>query len=332
MYRLAISLGLFLSVSAHAQGGFAPPTISRIDSSTLMSSINQNCISAQIVGSCPSLFCPDCVILDYYQAVYAVTLVKIPGDRLISDAALTELLGPGVHNPITTFFGGGVDNLIGGGGGDKTKAYNKPAKHYYESRVYTLPQPFAIACGLCGRTDVVMTVNYVSDHDAEWRLAEENQIAQLVPDWPSLVGLGPLRVWGSITPVSGHHVHGSPVVAAAADAAKAVWVVSTPAVPPRPIYMPGEPSSCFQPAWPIQMPCMPVGMPPPLWDVGHVSPEGKYLYIFWTKRTCCLPTSQATCALATSGQGENFCALQLPSAAAGLAAYLAGTQTLSGGR
>jgi hypothetical protein len=137
MYRLAISLGLFWVVSAHAQGGFAPPTISRIDSSTLTSSINQNCISAQVVGACPSLFCPDCVILDYYQAMYAVTLVKIPGDRLISDAALTELLGPGVHNPIATFFGGGVDDMIGGGGGDKTKAYNKPAKHYYESRVYT---------------------------------------------------------------------------------------------------------------------------------------------------------------------------------------------------
>jgi hypothetical protein len=294
------------------------PLSEHIDAGTLIGSINQDCTSFKIVGSCASVLCPDCQVVDYYQPIYAVSTVKIPGDRLLGTSVFEAFMAPGAIASVLSFFDTG--RLIGGGGADNSMHDGKTSMHYNEVRVYSLPPQPNAACLLCNSPQAFMVLHYSSDPDELWRLAEENPLE--IPDLPGLVGLGPLGVWQPLTPLGGHAVHGSPVVAAAIAAARGVWVTSVPQIPPRPVILPGEPASCFQPAWPLKYPCFPVGMPPTVWDIGHVSLQGKFLYIFWTRRTCCLPAENAACGLATSGQGQNFCDLPLLGPAAGAAAAI----------
>jgi hypothetical protein len=321
MWRVAILWVLLLPALGSAQpgpGGVGLPLSEHIDAGTLIGSINQDCTSFKIVGSCASVLCPDCQVVDYYQPIYAVSTVKIPGDRLLGTSVFEAFMAPGAIASVLSFFDTG--RLIGGGGADNSMHDGKTSMHYNEVRVYSLPPQPNAACLLCNSPQAFMVLNYSSDPDELWRLAEENPLE--IPDLPGLVGLGPLGVWQPLTPLGGHAVHGSPVVAAAIAAARGVWVTSVPQIPPRPVILPGEPASCFQPAWPLKYPCFPVGMPPPVWDIGHVSPQGKFLYIFWTKRTCCIAAASAACGLATSGQGQNFCDLPLLGPAAGAAAAI----------
>jgi hypothetical protein len=322
MWRLVILwLLLVLPPLAGAQPGlegFGLPASQQIDSDAFIGSINQGCTSFKIVGSCASQVCPDCQVVDYYQPIYAVSVVKIPGDRLLGDGVFGDFMAPGAIPSVLSFFDTG--RLIGGGGADNSMHDGKTSMHFNEVRVYSLPPQENAVCGLCSSPQAFMVLHYSSDPDELWRLAEENAIE--IPDLPGLVGLGPLGVWQPLTPLGGHAVHGSPVVAAAIAAARGVWVTSVPQIPPRPVILPGEPASCFQPAWPLKYPCFPVGMPPTVWDIGHVSLQGKFLYIFWTRRTCCLPAENAACGLATSGQGQNFCDLPLLGPAAGAAAAI----------
>ena len=315
MWRLAILGVLCLPALAGAQVSI------RIDAGTFIGSINQGCTSFKIVSSCASILCPDCVVVDYYQPLYAVSTVKIPGDRLLGISVFDAFMAPAAIASLLSLFT--PLSLIGGGGADNSMHDGKTSMHFNEVRVYSIPpQPNAL-CGLCEDPQPFMVLHYLSDLDVLWRLAEQNVFA--VPDLPGLVGLGPLGVWQTLNPLGGHAVHGSPVVAAATAAARGVWVTSTPQIPPRPVILPGEPASCIQPAWPLKFPCFPVGTPPTLWDFGHVSPQGKFLYIFWAKRTCCISSVSAACGQATSGQGQNFCDIPLLGGLAGAAAAIAGT-------
>ena len=302
-----------------------PPLGTQLSAQQVQGLANDNCTSARIIGSCGSQFCPDCVLLEYWQPLHAVTIVKRPGDRLIADGATMELGG---SQPLSAFFPAS-DRPLGGGGGDNQTPHGLTNLHYSEARVYTMPQPFTIACGLCGRPDITMTVNYITDGDPHWVTAELSQ--PVLRDVLAPTGLGPLGVWGSLTPLGGYHAHSSMTVAAAATAAKAIWVAAVPSIPPRNVSIPAELSQCFQPAWPIKMPCMRVGFPPPLWDFAHVSPEGKYLYFFWVRRVCCMPIEATVCALAASGQGENVCDVPNLPPAVGVAATLAIYEGLRGG-
>lgn len=298
-------------------GSFSQPPIGyQIGAQELQGLVNADCRAARIIASCASTFCADCVILEYWEPIHVVTLVKRPGDRLISQQAVVDLGGDGV-------FPAG-NRPLGGGGGDNSTPSGNTNLHYFESRQYTIPQPFTIGCQLCGRPEVLMTVNYISDNDSHWITAEQTQfrldLGDIIPH-----GLGLLGVWQErVTPLGGYSVHSSQTVAAAVTAARTIIVSSTVGVPPRNVNIPGEPAlECFQPGWPIKMPCMRVGFPPPLWDFSHISPEGKYLFFFWARRECCMPVDETVCALAASGQGQNFCDIPPIPAAAGLAATIA---------
>jgi hypothetical protein len=69
---------------------------------------------------------------------------------------------------------------------------------------------------------------------------------------------------------------------------------------------------CMQLAFPKKTPCFNAGFPNALWEAGAVSLRGKYLWIAWVKKSCCVDPARTTCCITTPGvgtYGENLCLL-----------------------
>ena len=284
--------------------------------------INKDCIHYSIESSCASVLCPDCVVVKFWEPRYAVTLVKIPGDRLLSADLFIEALGIQAAQLLLESIGS-PSCTDGAGGGAHTFNTGNPGSRFYMAKVYSLPGTFSPPCGLCGSYQPLLQLNYLSEGDPHWKTAESTTVHLDIEDLLSRLGLPsllrPLGVWQTLQPLGGHSKHPSHVVSAAIAAARAVWLL-TPGtrIPPPPITtIPGELSLCFQPGWPLKYPCMPTGTTPTLWGKFHVSPRGKFLYFFWVPRVCCVSSVQAACgaaaaALATGASGgtgipQNLC-------------------------
>ena len=267
--------------------------------------INKDCINYSIESSCASTLCPDCVVVKFWEPRYAVTLVKIPGDRLLSADLFIEALGIQAAQLLLESIGS-PSCIDGAGGGAHTFNTGNPGSRFYMAKVYSLQDTFSPQCGLCGSNQPLMQLNYLSETDIHWKTAESTTLNFDIEDLLRRVGLPsllrPLGVWQTLQPLGGHSKHPSHVVSAAIAAARAVWLL-TPGtrIPPPPITtIPGELSMCFQPGWPLKYPCMPTGTTPTLWGKFHISPRGKFLHFFWVPRVCCVTSAQAACGAAAA--------------------------------
>ena len=276
-----------------------------LDRAAFNDAINKDCIHYRMEGSCASALCPDCVVVKFWEPRYAVTAVKIPGDRLLSADLFTQALGMQAAQLLLDAIGS-PSCADGAGGGAHTFHTGNPGSRFYMAKVYSLQDTFSPPCGLCGSHQPAMQLNYLSEADPHWKTAESTTVRLDMEALLSRLGLPsflrPLGVWQSLQPLGGHSKHPSPVVSAAIAAARAVWLLTPGArMPPPPATtIPGELSLCFQPGWPLQYPCMPTGTTPTLWGKFHVSPRGKFLYFFWTPRVCCVSSAQAACGAAAA--------------------------------
>ena len=267
--------------------------------------INKDCIHYRMEGSCASALCPDCVVVKFWEPRYAVTLVKIPGDRLLSADIFYQALGAQAGQLLINQIGS-PRCADGAGGGAHTFNTGNPGSRFYMAKVYSLQDTFSPQCGLCGSNQPAMQLNYLSEADSHWKTAESTTVHLDMEGLLSRLGLPlvlrPLGVWQSLQPIGGHSKHPSHVVSAAIAAARAVWLLTPGArIPPPPATtIPGELSLCFQPGWPLKYPCMPTGTTPTLWGKFHVSPRGKFLYFFWAPRVCCVSSAQAACGAAAA--------------------------------
>jgi hypothetical protein len=191
---------------------------------------------------------------------------------------------------------------FGGGGAGNSRSAGVTNLHFSEAHVYEFPNVFGSPCSGCApRPD--MALNYASEIDPAWRLS-----VGAVPV--------PVGVWGSLFPRVGHVIHGSPSVASALEAVRAMAIAALPlSPPPNPeahvIVKPAAGvSTCCQLASPRPTPCFPAGTPPALWDHGVVSLQGTYIWILWRYKTCCVEIGQAFCGLTllgVGGHGQNAC-------------------------
>ena len=109
---------------------------------------------------------------------------------------------------------------------------------------------------------------------------------------PHFRGLGNLCMgyWGPTYPRRGWIANQSEVVGSAADAFRAAYWDSDNSQPKvRFLPLPFTPSvnDELQEALPHKSGCIKIGENPALWEYGKLSPNGKYLWIYWKHFTCC---------------------------------------------
>ena len=266
---------------------------------------NLDCVSWKVTGPC---FCnpfTPCLSVEYYEPGWLIETVLQPGTTAISE--LAPLLDAA--------FAVAGTSLPGGGGAGNTGGSGHTNLHFTEAHVYTFPQVLGGPCTSCAPSGG-LALNYASEMDAAtWRVDVS------VPSPLEL--LQQIGVWGRLYPRSGKVIHSSKPVVSGLVAARAMDIAFQPiGTPPNVdthvvVKPTGSFSRCFQLAWPKRTPCLPAGTPPPLWDLASVSPDGKYIWIIWRKRTCCVNPNQTTCGITlpgVGGHGENWCVLpELPS-------------------
>ena len=96
--------------------------------------------------------------------------------------------------------------------------------------------------------------------------------------------------WGATYPRRGFIRNQSEVVGSAADAFRAAsWDSEKTQVIVRFLPLPFTPSTDdeLQMALPYKSKCIKIGENPSLWENGKLSPNGKYLWIYWKHFTCC---------------------------------------------
>jgi hypothetical protein len=232
------------------------------------------------------------------EPAYIVEVVPKPGETVV------PLLGGLLREALATV---GSPALGGGGAANTSGPTNL---HYNEVHVYDFPNIFGGPCTGC-LPGGGLALHYASELDAvSWRTAA------ITPTPVDL--LQQIGVWGPLYPRGGKVIHGSGVIAGALAAVRGMDIAHQPiGSPPHvdahvvPLPALGR-AGCLQLAYPKQLPCMDPGGPPPLWETGTTSLNGRYLYIVWQRRTCCVQVP--TCGITLpgiGGYGQNLCALSL---------------------
>ena len=155
-----------------------------------------------------------------------------------------------------------------------------------------------------GPPDIGGVISYLSEQDRdEWRNGRSEEINPLavvgVKTAPlcdrfggALQGMC-LGQWGPMYPRTGFSVHASEVVSSAISAFRAADVASFKPQPPHRVvspllFWPDARYDRMQLVSPSPSRCMAVGENPALWEEGKRSIDGRYVWIYWRKKECCL--------------------------------------------
>lgn len=263
---------------------------------TLAARADWACVEFKTLGPCYRKTPPYVgVKVRYRQPVLLVETLKTPGDTLINE--LRGLVGAPFKNitrqAMKQRTGFDVDPSAGGGGNADTTTLSMNEAHVFQFPLTDVFSTLVVApCE--GAPDLAGPVGYMSELDArEWRTGEMEQ--RLCGDqngvWP-LPGTW-LGSWGPIYPRTGWSLGTTPPVASALSAYRAVDISSIKPQLPRVVlskvlFIPDLFWDRMQLVYPSKGKCIRIGADARFWENGKTSADGKYAWIFWRKKECCL--------------------------------------------
>ena len=146
-------------------------------------------------------------------------------------------------------------------------------------------------------------VKYLSELDfLEWRIG----LLELInPKTIASIAAGPvcgltgsfmddlcMGFWGATYPRAGFLTHQSEVVGSAAAAVRAVSISSPLSIGHVVLesigFIPSFQGDKLELIYPSVSGPIPIGQNPILWESAKLSPNGKYLWIYWRRRICCV--------------------------------------------
>lgn len=299
MNQIVISF-LFLVV-------FSAPSIANESLSSLQGTINYNCVSPIVVGPCPTPKPPFAGIrVRYWEPVLLVETVKMPGDTVINEFA--PFLKEATANTSVALINGSIDLLAGVSSGSSRDSVSGVSLQFNEAHVYKFPFDFQAVVQMaftCPATpQPSLNIIYLSEMDsAEWRIG---LLEEMSPKSLLSASLGPIcsvvsdhipemcmGTWGAIYPRRGFFTHPSEVVASAANAFRAVSISSImdPGLHTRVtpvLFSPDSARDKLQLLSPHLSGCVPVGQNPAIWEAQNKAVDGKYLWVYWRHRECCV--------------------------------------------
>ena len=255
-----------------------------------------SCVNFQTIGVCRR-YTPPFVgaKVRYWQPVLMVETVKHGAETGILEYRAI----PGLSSSDSEKKGAWAG---GSGQGDTTNLQMS------EAHVFGFPLSDAFSMAIeapCeGMPDLGGSVSYLIEQDAsEWREAcsEKNHpLSNMTEKYGPLCGrFGTLLpglcvgTWGALYPRTGFVTQGSEVVASAMMAFRAVDVASLKPQTLRRViapvlFWPSVRYDRMQLVSPVAGRCMAVGENPMFWDHGMRSRDGRYVWIYWRKKECCL--------------------------------------------
>lgn len=258
----------------------------------LLKRTDWSCVKFKVLGVCRRTTPPYVGIkVRYWQPVLLMETVKRPGDTVINELrTLVKKLSRRNSDACSSSQSDGS------------------VLQMNEAHVFGFPFSDAfselVAAPCEGAPDLTGVVSYLSELDAhEWRTAEmeakhplSRLTARLAPLCDGIGAIVPglcLGNWGPLYPRQGFLAHYSPLVGSAVAVYRAIDIASFNFLSPHrtlaPIlFMPNMGYDRMQLVYPKASRCIKVGEPAVLWENGRVSKDGKYAWIYWRMKQCCL--------------------------------------------
>ena len=276
----------------------AGTSVARADESAaiLAAKADWSCVNFSVIGACRRNTPPFAgAKVRYWQPVLMVETVKRPGQSGIME--YRSLVGSLAGNVADKNDGAGAS-----GQADTTGLQM--------NEVHVFGFPFADAFSLAvetpceGMPDIGGTVSYLSEQDtSEWRTAcseKDGPLARMTTkSGPLCDRFGPLLpglcvgTWGALYPRTGFVTHASEVVGSAMAAFRAVDVAALKLFTAHRVispvlFWPSVRYDRMQLVSPVGGRCIPIGENPASWENGTRSRDGRYVWVYWRKKECCL--------------------------------------------
>jgi len=280
---------------------------SALELSDISGMISLDCIDFRVIGVCvkPPPYYVGIVIM-YWEPALLIETVKKPGDTIIGSlvpvvSSLTQEAASSLLSRVT-----GLAVPISGG--SSSSKITGTTLQFNETHVYEFPFRDQIMSSIdtqCpDKLPAGSFIKYLSELDAlEWRIGlieamHPKSIASAASGLTCaatgafLDGLC-MGFWGATYPRRGFFTHQSEVVASAAAAVRAVSISgllgSTAHVVLEQIgFFPSFESDKLELIYPKSSGCIKIGQNPATWESGKLSSSGKYLWVYWRRRICCI--------------------------------------------
>ncbi len=268
--------------------------------------VNLNCIDLRVIGVCvkpPGI--PGIVIM-YWEPALLIETVKRPGDTVIESLKpiIADLATQGTKNLISGVTGLAVP-LSSGSSSARLSGTNL---QFNEAHVYEFPFRDEIMSFIdmeCpDKLPTGSFVKYLSELDSlEWRIGA---IEALHPKSLASAASGLtcaatgaflddlcMGFWGPTYPRRGFVTHQSEVVGSAVAAVRAASIASLLGSTVHVVlettgFVPSFESDKLELIYPNPSGCIKIGQNPATWEFGKLSASGKYLWVYWRRRICCV--------------------------------------------
>ncbi len=265
-----------------------------------------DCLDLKVIGICVGPFGIPGIVIMYWEPALLIETVKQPADTVFGSLrlGLLSLTSQAVKDFAKGVSGSSV-TVSSGSGSSEIDGANL---QFNEAHVYEFPFRDEIMASMgMACPDKLPTgsfIKYLSELDSlEWRVgaleaANPKSIASTAsgPACAAIAGfMGDLCMgyWGATYPRRGFFTHQSRVVGSAAAAVRAVSIASVFNSPGHVIlettgFMPSFENDKLQLIYPVVSGCIKIGQNPASWESGKLSANGKYLWVYWRRRICCV--------------------------------------------
>lgn len=297
-YRKVFSILLFLL--------FFTGKVFALEGNDILGMVNLNCIDLRVIGVCvkpPGILG---IVIMYWEPALLIETVKRPGDTVIGSLVpvISSLTQEATSNFASTVMGLSIP-VSGGSSSAKLTGTNL---QFNEVHVYEFPFRDQIMSSIdmqCpDKLPAGSFIKYLSELDSlEWRIGavealHPKSIASAASGL-TCAGTGAflddlcMGFWGATYPRRGFFTHQSQVVGSAAAAVRAVSISgllgSTAHVVLEPVgFLSSFGSDKLELIYPVSSGCIKIGQNPATWESGKLSFFGKYLWVYWRRRICCI--------------------------------------------
>jgi len=268
--------------------------------------INLSCVDLRVIGICVKPPGIVGLIIMYWEPALLIETVKRPADTIIEP--LRPVVSKATEQAAKNFASGLTGLPVSVSSGSTSAKVSGTNLQFNEVHVYEFPfrdQIMSFIDMECpDKLPSGSFIKYLSELDSlEWRVGvmEAMHPKSIVSgvSGPACAALGGysddlcIGFWGATYPRRGFFTHQSQVVGSAAAAVRAVSIAgllgSTAHVVLESIgFVPSFENDKLELIYPTPSGCIKIGQNPLTWESGKLSSSGKYLWVYWRRRICCI--------------------------------------------
>ena len=277
-----------------------------IELGDIMSLIDWNCLDFRVIGLCVKPPGVPGVVVMYWEPALLIETVKRPGDTVIR--SLAPVISNITEEAISNFASQVTGASIPVSSGSSSSKLSQTSLQFNEVHVYEFPFRDEVMASIDVQCpDKLRTgsfIKYLSELDSfEWRVglieAMNPKSIASIASAPACAATGAflddlcMGFWGATYPRVGFLTHQSEVVGSAAAAVRAVSILAPLGSLAHIVlegigFIPSFEGDKLELIYPVPSGSIKIGQNPLTWESGKLSSTGKYLWVYWRRRICCI--------------------------------------------